>query len=100
MKPGKYLDLDIDLDLEAELSTRFRRINNNRQNKNSKKNQINNSKTSKKSKKQRSAKMGAEQSHEPIDDSVLPSRLKRRDVPSIAEYILSGQCKKVVIMVS
>ncbi|KAK6519833.1 Sir2 histone deacetylase Hst2 [Arthrobotrys conoides] len=42
--------------------------------------------------------MGQELS-EPIDESIEPLYLKRRDLKSIAEYIASGECQKVAVMV-
>ncbi|KAF3316165.1 Sir2 histone deacetylase Hst2 [Orbilia oligospora] len=42
--------------------------------------------------------MGQELS-EPIDESIEPLHLKRRDLKSIAEYIASGECQKVAVMV-
>lgn len=43
--------------------------------------------------------MGQEQSAEPFDQSIPPTKLLRRDLLAVAEYIKSGQCKKVVFMV-
>ncbi|EPS37532.1 hypothetical protein H072_8766 [Dactylellina haptotyla CBS 200.50] len=42
--------------------------------------------------------MGQEIS-EPIDESIEPLFLKRRDLKSIAEYIASGECRKIALMV-
>lgn len=44
--------------------------------------------------------MGAELSHQRIDDDVAPLVLSARTVKAVAEYIKSGKCKKVVFMVS
>jgi hypothetical protein len=44
--------------------------------------------------------MGAELSHETtVDDDVAPVVLADRTVKAVAEFILSGNCKKVVFMV-
>lgn len=43
--------------------------------------------------------MGAETSHEAIDEDVAPLMLSARTVKAIAEYIKSEECKKVVFMV-
>ncbi|KAK6348637.1 Sir2 histone deacetylase Hst2 [Orbilia javanica] len=42
--------------------------------------------------------MGQEIS-EPIDESIEPLHLKHRNIKSIAEYIASGECQKVAVMV-
>ncbi|KAK6501990.1 Sir2 histone deacetylase Hst2 [Arthrobotrys musiformis] len=42
--------------------------------------------------------MGQEIS-EPIDESIEPLHLKRRDLKSLAEYIASGECQRVAVMV-
>lgn len=43
--------------------------------------------------------MGAETSHEMIDDEVAPLVLSARTVKAVAEYIKSGECQKIVFMV-
>lgn len=45
------------------------------------------------------ANMGAETSHEVIDDDVAPLVLSARTVKAVVEYIKSGECQKVVFMV-
>ncbi|KAK6540728.1 Sir2 histone deacetylase Hst2 [Orbilia ellipsospora] len=42
--------------------------------------------------------MGQELS-EPIDESIEPIHLARRDLKSIAEYIASGECRRIALMV-
>jgi NAD-dependent histone deacetylase SIR2 len=42
--------------------------------------------------------MGQEESHPQIDDSVAPNVLSARSLSAVADYIKSGQCKRVVVL--
>ncbi|KAI9885831.1 MAG: hypothetical protein M1823_002361 [Watsoniomyces obsoletus] len=41
--------------------------------------------------------MGQEES-KPVDESILPQRLKKRDIASVAKYIKDGRAKRIVVM--
>ncbi len=42
--------------------------------------------------------MGQEESR-PVDESIHPQKLKKRDIESVANYIKDGRAKGIVVMV-